>query len=45
MGLNLIMKNKKKGHKKYHKFCNSTLVAKYIINKTLGIKSKYYWEK
>ena len=35
----------KKGHQKYHKFFNSTLVAKYIINKTLGIKSKYYWEK
>ncbi len=35
----------KKGHRKYHKFFSSTLVAKYIINKTLGIKSKYYWEK
>jgi hypothetical protein len=35
----------KKGYQKYHKFFNSSLVAKYIINKTLGIKSKYYWEK
>ena len=35
----------KKGYQKYHKFFNSSLVAKYIINKTFGIKSKYYWEK
>jgi len=35
----------KKGHQKYHKFFNSKMVANYIINKTLEIKSKYYWEK
>ena len=26
-------------------YFNSTLVANYIIDRTLGIKSKYYWEK
>ena len=35
----------KNGHKKYQKFFNSSLVAKFIIDKTLGIKSKYYWSK
>ena len=34
----------KKGQDKYHKFFNSNNVAKFIIDKTLGIKSKYYWE-
>ena len=34
----------KKGHNKYHKFFNPALIAKYIIDKTLGIKSDYYWE-
>ena len=33
------------GRKMYHKYFNSTLVAKYIIDRTFGIKSKYYWEK
>ena len=35
----------KKGKKKYMKYFNSTLVADYIINKTLGIDSKkrYLW--
>tara|TARA_B100001057_G_scaffold435740_1_gene466288 strand:- start:1247 stop:3352 length:2106 start_codon:yes stop_codon:yes gene_type:complete len=34
------------GMKKYHKFMNSTLVASYIINKTLNINKnqKYFWE-
>ena len=32
------------GHKKYHKFFNSSLVARYIIDKSFGINSKYYWE-
>ena len=35
----------KKGHKKYHKYFNSNVVAKFIIDKSLGIKSKFYWEK
>ena len=35
----------KNGHKKYHKFFNSNLVAKFIIDKTYGLKSRYYWEK
>ena len=34
----------KKGHKKYHKYFNSKIIAKFIIDKTFGIKSKYYWE-
>ncbi len=32
------------GHKKYHKYFNSSLVARYIIDKSIGTKSKYYWE-
>ena len=32
------------GHKKYHKFFNSSIVARYIIDKSFGINSKYYWE-
>ena len=35
----------KRGYLKYHKFFNSTLVAKFIIDKTLGNKSRFYWEK
>ena len=34
----------KKGHYKYHKFFNSSIIANYIIDRSLGIKSKYYWE-
>ena len=34
----------KKGRDKYFKYFNSTVVAEYIINKTIGIKKKYYWE-
>ena len=34
----------KNGHKKYQKFFNSSLVANYIIDRTLGLNSKYYWE-
>ena len=35
----------KKGKKKYMKYFNSTLVADFIINKTLGLnnKKKYLW--
>ena len=37
----------KNGKKKYMKYFNSDLVAKYIIEKTLDIrnKKKYLWEK
>ena len=35
----------KKGTQKYFKYFNSTLISKFIINKTFGIKSKkFYWE-
>ena len=33
-----------KGHKKYHKYFNSSLIARYIIDRSIGINSKYYWE-
>ena len=36
----------KKGRDKYFKYFNSTIVADYIIKKTLNIKhKKFYWEK
>ncbi len=36
----------KRGREKYHKFFNSKIIAEYIINKTLSIKTKkYFWEK
>ena len=41
---NLWRKIARNGHNKYHKFFNSTLVAKFIVDRTLGINSKYYWE-
>ena len=36
----------KNGMKKYHKYMNSTIISKYIINKTLDIndKTKFFWE-
>ena len=36
----------KKGQKKYHKYFNSKIIAEYIVNKTMNIKSKknYLWE-
>ncbi len=35
----------KNGKNKYMKYFNSTLVAEFILNKTLGIKNKkFYWE-
>ena len=33
-----------KGHKKYHKYFNSSLVARFIIDRSIGINSKYYWD-
>ena len=39
--------SKKKVKKKYMKYFNSTLVAEFIIDKTLDIKNKnkYFWDK
>ena len=34
----------KKGHLKYQKYFNSTKVANFIVDRTLGIKSNYFWE-
>ena len=36
----------KNGMKKYHKYMNSLIVSKYMINKTLDInkKEKFFWE-
>ena len=34
----------KNGHKKYHKYFNSSIIARYIIDKSFGINSEYYWE-
>ena len=35
----------KKGHEKYFKYFNSTIIADFIIKKTLNIKHKrFYWE-
>jgi glycosyltransferase involved in cell wall biosynthesis len=35
----------KRGHSKYFKFFNSTIVANFIINKSLGITNKkFFWE-
>jgi spore maturation protein CgeB len=37
----------KNGTKKYHKYMNSTIISKYILNKTFDInkKEKFFWEK
>ena len=36
----------KNGYLKYHKYFNSNLVSKFIIEKTFGLNSKkYFWEK
>ena len=34
----------KNGNLKYHKHFNSTLVAKYIIDRSININSKFYWD-
>ena len=34
----------KNGHTKYHKFFNSDIVARFIIDRTFGLNSKNYWE-
>jgi glycosyltransferase involved in cell wall biosynthesis len=41
----LRQKIAKKGRDKYFKFFNSTIVAEFIINKSLNINKKYFWEK
>ena len=42
----LRIKIAKAGRDKYFKYFNSTLVAEYIINKSLGIETKnFYWDK
>ena len=35
----------KKGHQKYHKYFNSSLVAKYIIDRTFGINENFFWDR
>jgi len=40
----LRQKITKKGRDKYFKFFNSTIVAEFIINKSLNINKKYFWE-
>ena len=36
----------KKGMKKYHKYMNSMIISKYMLNKTFDInkKEKFFWE-
>ena len=34
----------KKGREKYFKYFNSNIIADFIINKTYGIKKKFFWE-
>ena len=34
----------KKGRDKYFKYFNSTIVADYIVNKTIGTKRRFFWE-
>jgi len=42
----LRIKIAKKGRDKYFKYFNSSIIAKYIIEKTFAFtKSNYYWEK
>ena len=41
----LRQKIAKKGRDKYFKFFNSTIVAEFIINKSLNINKNYFWEK
>jgi glycosyltransferase involved in cell wall biosynthesis len=40
----LRQKIAKKGHDKYFKYFNSTIIAEFIINKTFNISKRYYWE-
>jgi glycosyltransferase involved in cell wall biosynthesis len=40
----LRQKVAKRGHDKYFKYFNSTIIAEFIINKTFNISKRYYWE-
>jgi len=40
----LRQKIAKKGRDKYFKFFNSTIIAEFIVNKSLSINKKYFWE-
>jgi hypothetical protein len=40
----LRQKIAKKGRNKYFKFFNSTIIAEFIVNKSLNINKKYFWE-
>ena len=35
----------KRGHDKYHKYFNSSLVSRYLIDRTFGFNSKFFWNK
>ena len=35
----------RKGHKKYHKYFNSNLVSRFIIDRSFGVDTKYFWDK
>jgi len=41
-----VLRNKiaQNGQKKYFKYFNSTNIAEFIINKSFGIKKRYFWE-
>ena len=41
-----VLRNKiaHNGQKKYFKYFNSTNIAEFIINKSFGVKKKYFWE-
>ena len=34
----------KKGRDKYFRYFNSTIVADFIINKTIGTKKRFFWK-
>jgi spore maturation protein CgeB len=34
----------RKGRIKYFKYFNSSIIAEFILNKSFGIKKKYFWE-
>ncbi len=34
----------KRGRNKYFKYFNSSIIARYILDKTYGLKRRYYWE-
>ena len=35
----------RKGHIKYHKYFNSNLVSRFIIDRSFGVDTKYFWDK